>query len=417
MEAADARLLSAATWFETNLKLVLSVGVPCLVFVLLFSVRTTRNRILAIFATLYLWIAFWLSHFVCLVLQLCFLCTIGWALPLRIRSGILGRCHQITILFLMTLNPFWWVRVCRRPKGGIPKGCIIMPNHLSYVDSWIVASAVFPVAPKFIAMEKLFKMPLLGSVMHLAGHIPVPFAKKPDGTIGIKEGAGAIIKESARAYLELGFRLVVFPEGSLSRDGELKEFKIGMFQVAFDAGRPIVPIGMWGNAAMFPPGDQYAMAHAARVNLAIGDPIQSTDFGSAEEFRDAVKEAVRALRDGLPNHDKSKLTASVQPGFRQLRGNHNQFGRQLGFHALVIIVPNFFFFVVAVVVITATDFKFQLSGDTFAGRLFAGAPLSRYRRPERFAISVNVQTIRILLRFAGTGRRPQFCPKEAVLQN
>lgn len=305
-ETLDMRLLSASAWAEDNYYVLIAIGAALLVLAILLAMKETRVLLIAICATIYLWIAFWVSHFICLILQLLFLCTVGWALPKYTRSSVLGHCQQITILPLVNLNPFWWAKVCKKPSNGIPKGSIIMSNHLSYVDSWIVASAIFPVAPRFVAMQSLFKLPLFGIVMHLAGHIPVPFVKKSDGREGLPAGAGEIVKAKARESLEMGFRLVVFPEGGLSRDGTLKDFKIGMFNVAFETGSPIVPVGMWGNSGMFPPGNQFALAHAARMCIAVGDPIEPSQFESPEALRDAVHEAIETLSTGLPNYKANK---------------------------------------------------------------------------------------------------------------
>lgn len=65
-------------------------------------------------------------------------------------------------------------------------------------------------------------MPVFGTVMKLSGHIPVYFETREDGTKGVRKGGNEEIMRRAKEALEMGFRVVVFPEGSLSESRHLK---------------------------------------------------------------------------------------------------------------------------------------------------------------------------------------------------
>mmetsp|Transcript_17107 Transcript_17107/g.54393 ORF Transcript_17107/g.54393 Transcript_17107/m.54393 type:complete len:329 (+) Transcript_17107:324-1310(+) len=285
------------------------IAVAALIALVILLVRPVRNGAIKFGATLYLQLSFWGSHTICLILQVLVLIIFSWWLPKRYCTTLFGMCQQITILFIMVLNPFWYVKVHKRSKLGIPKGAVVVCNHLSYVDSWIVASAIFPVPPKFVAMHSLFKMPLFGQVMKLSGHIPVKFQKKEDGRWGVSNGDEVTAR--GRQYLEWGNRLVVFPEGSLSRTGELLEFKMGFFRLAHEMNRPVVPVACWGNHKMFPPGNQWALADFARVYCQIGDPVMPSDFETPELLRDYVVNSVKEMKENLPSYDKAAVARAV----------------------------------------------------------------------------------------------------------
>ena len=99
--------------------------------------------LLSILATIWLWVAFWVSHIVVLTFQVLFAVFFFW-LPKRAYRKTISRFHFFTILLLITINPFWWVRVHRRPKTYPKGGAIAMFNHICFADPWLVGSVLFP---------------------------------------------------------------------------------------------------------------------------------------------------------------------------------------------------------------------------------------------------------------------------------
>jgi len=175
-----------------------------------------------------------------------------------------------------------------------------MANHLCYVDPWVIAKVGLPHGLHFISMGKLFQMPVLGQVMRLSGHFPVWFVKDENGKFRAKNNHE--LQEGAKELLARGGRICVFPEGSLSYDGKLKPFKYGFFKVAMESGARILPLGMWGNQKLFPPGDQYGTAHPGVVHVAVGDLVDPKSFESAEDLAQHVRNEIVRLRNGLPNY-------------------------------------------------------------------------------------------------------------------
>lgn len=259
---------------------------------------------LSFLATLYLWLMFWISHILTLIVQLIFALLFCWVYlcsrPTYFK--ILALVHYVGIFPLITLNPFWWVKRVKDTGEGkliLPKGSLIMSNHLSYVDSFILASKTFPKTLTFVAMEKVFKVPILGQVLKLGGHIPVEFYRDEENKLKVNNREKLI--ERSKLSLQNGRRLVIFPEGKLSKTGELNPFKIGFFKTAVDTNSPILPTAMWGCHTLFPPGDQYAAAHPGVVEIKFGTLIQPAENESAEELRDRVREAIEKLLSEIPS--------------------------------------------------------------------------------------------------------------------
>ena len=123
------------------------------------------------------------------------------------------------------------------PKGGY----ILVGNHLSYLDPLAFAYSVYfhmKRAPHYLAKEGLFRVPVLGCILPKVGQIPV-----------YRSGRGN--EEPMRAAKELlkaGQVVVIFPEGTLTRDPDLWPMrgKSGAVRLAVELGLPIVPAAHWG---------------------------------------------------------------------------------------------------------------------------------------------------------------------------
>lgn len=255
-------------------------------------------------ATIWLWVAFWVPHFLVFLLQIIFAVAFFWLYFISPYCffKILNQIHTLTTWFLIVLNPFWSVKLHTKTK--FPGGIIVMANHLCYIDAWILARMLIPHGAYFIATGFLFKMPILGQVMHMSGHFPVWFKKNEEGKFYASNSHE--LKENAKDRLKHGGRICVFPEGKLSHSGELLPFKPGFFEVAKEAGAKILPVGMWGNQYLFPPGDQYGTAHPGTVHAAAGDLVDPNDFETIEECVEHIRGEILRLRNGLPNYSEPK---------------------------------------------------------------------------------------------------------------
>ncbi len=156
---------------------------------------------------------------------------------------------------------------------------IVMANHASMIDIWAVFLAV-PVPLRFIAKKQLGAIPLLGWAMRAGRFI---FIDRQNAA-----SARRSIDEASRR-IKSGQSVVIFPEGTRTRDGRLNAFKKGGFHLALDSGAEIVPVAIHGSRALMPRGS--AFIHSGTVRVEIGEPIPTAGLQPAD--RDALAARVR----------------------------------------------------------------------------------------------------------------------------
>jgi 1-acyl-sn-glycerol-3-phosphate acyltransferase len=156
---------------------------------------------------------------------------------------------------------------------------VFMPNHLSTADIWSLFIAVpFPV--RMIAKKQLGQIPLFGWAMW-AGRFIFIDRQSP-------VSARRSIDEAARR-IHLGHSVLIFPEGTRSRDGAVGPFKKGGFHLAIASGAEIVPVGIRGSREVMPRGS--ARIHAGAITVELGAPISTA--GMTEDDRGPLLERVR----------------------------------------------------------------------------------------------------------------------------
>jgi 1-acyl-sn-glycerol-3-phosphate acyltransferase len=139
---------------------------------------------------------------------------------------------------------------------------IIMCNHQSALDIYALHAAL-PTQYKWIAKRSLFMIPIFGWALKRAGYISLD-RENP------REGLKAM-DEAARKIRE-GMNIIIFPEGTRSRDGKLLPFKKGGFSLALKAGVPIVPVGIAGTSALQPKGS-FVPKTKGVIYVRVGEPL------------------------------------------------------------------------------------------------------------------------------------------------
>src|SRR5580700_1009211 len=160
---------------------------------------------------------------------------------------------------------------------------VFVSNHVSYMDTPVVLANI-PVQFRFLAKRGLFQIPLLGTHLARAGHIPVP---RDDARAAVKT-----MTTAAQAIRERGISLLIFPEGGRSHDGQLAAFKEGAAYIAIRAGVPLVPIALKGTREILPFGS--AHVRSGFVTMRIGDPIPTEEL----QLRDRAR-VTAELRDRI----------------------------------------------------------------------------------------------------------------------
>jgi 1-acyl-sn-glycerol-3-phosphate acyltransferase len=157
---------------------------------------------------------------------------------------------------------------------------VFVSNHQSIYDIPILFWSL-PYQLRIIAKESLGRFPFLGWHLRRTGHMLVD-RRRPDR---------ARIFAWAERLTAQGLSLIVFPEGTRSRDGQVSRFKGGSFLLALQAGLPIVPLSVVGSRHVMLKGR--LATYPGRVRLVVHEPIDTTGLADADPK--AFGERVRAL--------------------------------------------------------------------------------------------------------------------------
>lgn len=170
---------------------------------------------------------------------------------------------------------------------------ILMPNHESYLDvPALIASSPVPV--RFVARKEVFKAPIMGAAMWATGQISIDRSNQAKAIESLRQAAQQVAR---------GRTVLLFPEGTRSRDGVMGDFKKGGFMLALESGAPIVPIGLAGTRSLVPRGTW--MYTRSRVALVVGEPISTA--GMTVDDRDRLMERVRSRIETARQAAQSRL--------------------------------------------------------------------------------------------------------------
>ncbi len=168
---------------------------------------------------------------------------------------------------------------------------IFMSNHESQMDPPVLVAAL-PVPAVYIAKQELKYLPFIGWAAWAAGVI---FIDRRD-----RERALRSIHEAA-LQIHGGKSVVIFPEGTRSRTGQLLPFKKGGFALALDAGVPIIPMATVGGFQVLPVGA--LRFRPGRYTVLVGDPVLPSDHVD----RDALMAEVRSRMERLVTEARASV--------------------------------------------------------------------------------------------------------------
>lgn len=161
------------------------------------------------------------------------------------RLGVWRRFSVILVKpWMVLLTKPDWRGTQHVPATG---GVIFVANHLSHFDPFVIAHFVYANGrwPRFLAKASLFRLPVLGRLMHAVQQIPVHR--------GTADAASAL--DAAIVAVRAGQAVIIYPEGTTTRDPQLWPMrgKTGIARLAMATGAPVVPLVTWGPQRVFDP--------------------------------------------------------------------------------------------------------------------------------------------------------------------
>jgi 1-acyl-sn-glycerol-3-phosphate acyltransferase len=211
---------------------------------------------------------------------------IAWKLVTRWDGGRIMR-HFIWLYgrgWMVIVSPFVRLRRQGMEHLRLPRGCILVVNHLSFFDTYCMA--LLPCYDVTFAVRAWpFRMFWYGRFMRLAGYLDVETSSWDE------------VREASAKVLAAGGHLLFFPEGHRSRDGRLQRFYRGAFRLAVETGAPLVPLCLTGTGKLLPPGR--LRLEPARVTLRALPAIDPADFSGPDSHRDLARETKRRMAENI----------------------------------------------------------------------------------------------------------------------
>ncbi len=213
-------------------------------------------------------------------------------IPYSLLVGNVNRLYRVAMWIAAAGIRAAGIRVEVTGLEHVPVGrsCIYLSNHVSNLDPPVLLP-VLPGRCSVLLKQELMRIPILGRAMRMGQFIPVERGSR-------REAAKASVEAAADA-LRSGQHILVFAEGTRSRDGRLSAFKKGPFYLAEQTQAPIVPVAISGTERMMRKGSSAITPGVARVQLL--EAIDPAQYGTREELMAAVR---AAIADALPEEMK-----------------------------------------------------------------------------------------------------------------
>jgi 1-acyl-sn-glycerol-3-phosphate acyltransferase len=212
-------------------------------------------------------------------------------IPYSLVEGSVKRLYRVVMGILRAGVRAAGIRVEVSGLENVPAGvsCIFLSNHVSNLDPPVMFPAL-PGQSSVLLKKGLMRIPILGTAMRLGKFVPVDRGNRRDSAKASVEAAAVALKS--------GLNMLIFAEGTRSKDGRLANFKSGPFYLAMETGAPIVPVVISGTEKMMRKHSAAITPGVARIEfLAAIDPA---GYATREDLMRAVRgEMVAALPEAM----------------------------------------------------------------------------------------------------------------------
>ncbi len=168
-------------------------------------------------------------------------------------------------------------------KVDTSRSHVVVANHQSNLDIMVCFAAI-PLPIRFLAKKELFKVPILAPAMRAIGIVEVDRQARSAALTSINEQSAEVVRR--------GHSLIIYPEGTRSRSGQIAPFKKGAFTMAVAAGMPVLPVTIHGAWQAWQP--ETLVVHGGKIRVVIDDPIPTEGLHRAdvESIRNKAFEVV-----------------------------------------------------------------------------------------------------------------------------
>jgi 1-acyl-sn-glycerol-3-phosphate acyltransferase len=196
-------------------------------------------------------------------------------------------------MIISAIIPIWKIEIEGRKKAVRGKTYVIIANHQSILDILLINNLKFRF--RWISKIENTGVPVLGWYLRMAGYITVNRGNEESKTEMLEKSLISLQKEIS---------IMIFPEGTRSLNGEMGFFKRGAFQLAIQAGVPILPVIINGTADILPKHG-FRFRSGNKVHIKVLDPVNPSEFNTdnpdvlASRFNTLMSSELSALKGGV----------------------------------------------------------------------------------------------------------------------
>jgi 1-acyl-sn-glycerol-3-phosphate acyltransferase len=231
------------------------------------------------------------------------------------RPSVFWAMAGVVVPIIGTMARF---KVRGRENLPLAGAYVIAPNHYSEIDPLVVGSMIWRRgrAPHFLAKESLFSVPVVGWFLTRSRQVPV---SRSHG------GRGAPIAQ-AQHIVDDGSVVVVYPEGTLTRDPDLWPMrgKTGAARLALDYGIPVIPVAHWGTQRLMARySKKISVFPRKTITFSIGAPVDLSEFREAPRTATVLAAATEKIMQAI-THELEALRGEKAPEERWDPAAHAQ---------------------------------------------------------------------------------------------
>jgi len=199
--------------------------------------------------------------------------------PVHYRTGYLFRKLGKA---LTVVNPSWQLHVSGEKVSNPRRPYVVVCNHQSLADIPLISN--LPWEMKWMGKAELFKLPIIGWMMRLSGDIAVDRGSARSGVVAFAK---------ARQYLDQHCSVMMFPEGTRTMDGRVRQFNDGAFHLAIRAKVAILPLVIEGSRNCIPK-HSWKFGEPSDIFLKVLPPVETSTLTVKDvpAVRDNVRKAI-----------------------------------------------------------------------------------------------------------------------------
>jgi 1-acyl-sn-glycerol-3-phosphate acyltransferase len=191
-----------------------------------------------------------------------------------------GRWFRRAAVTVVRLNPLWRFRTVGVRILDPRRPYVAVANHESFADIFLISQ--LPWEMKWLSKEAIFRIPVMGWMMRMAGDIEVARGDAGSRMRALEECRDRLLKRVS---------VMIMPEGTRSADGRLGPFRDGAFRLAVETGCPILPIAVAGTRNAIAKGSW--VMNRARAVARVLPPVETV--GMTLDDVPALREKVRVM--------------------------------------------------------------------------------------------------------------------------